>query len=173
MIEYRTGNVIDAALASDRNIILAHVVNDLGVMGAGVALEIANRWSWVCDEYVAFQTAHTSTGDLLGEIQFVDVEYPRLTVCNMFAQRGVRSASNRRPLDYLLLERCLRELGACTIESPDWEIWMPRIGCGLAGGEWSVVESLIDTTLGKLGVTTVVFDLEHASDLQDLMSQER
>jgi hypothetical protein len=36
---------------------------------------------------------------------------------------------------------------------------MPRIGCGLAGGEWSQVEAVIAATLLAGGIDVFVFDL--------------
>ncbi len=35
---------------------------------------------------------------------------------------------------------------------------MPRIGCGLAGGKWEVIEPLIDKTLIKNHIITTVYD---------------
>ena len=37
-------------------------------------------------------------------------------------------------------------------------VHMPRIGCGLAGGEWSQIEPLIDKTLIAAGVNVYVYD---------------
>jgi len=41
-------------------------------------------------------------------------------------------------------------------------VHMPRIGCGLAGGEWSTIEAIIERTLIPAGVAVVVCDLEEA-----------
>jgi hypothetical protein len=37
---------------------------------------------------------------------------------------------------------------------------MPRIGCGLAGGEWSKVEPLIEEHLCGAGLAVTVYDFE-------------
>ena len=37
---------------------------------------------------------------------------------------------------------------------------MPRIGCGLAGGKWSVVEPLIEQQLVAAGVAVTVYDYD-------------
>jgi O-acetyl-ADP-ribose deacetylase (regulator of RNase III) len=37
-------------------------------------------------------------------------------------------------------------------------VHMPRIGCGLAGGEWSKVEPIIRETLSKAGIEVTVYD---------------
>jgi hypothetical protein len=36
---------------------------------------------------------------------------------------------------------------------------MPRIGCGLAGGQWSEIEPIIERTLLAAGVEVYVYDL--------------
>jgi hypothetical protein len=38
-------------------------------------------------------------------------------------------------------------------------VHMPRIGCGLAGGEWSRIEPLIVNSLCEKGVDVTVYDL--------------
>lgn len=38
-------------------------------------------------------------------------------------------------------------------------IHMPRIGAGLAGGDWSVIERLVDEALSDRGLDVTVYDL--------------
>jgi hypothetical protein len=38
-------------------------------------------------------------------------------------------------------------------------VHMPRIGCGLAGGEWGRVESIVRDTLCAEGIEVTVYDL--------------
>jgi hypothetical protein len=37
---------------------------------------------------------------------------------------------------------------------------MPRIGCGLAGGQWENVEPLISEELGEKNVQVIIYDLQ-------------
>ncbi len=37
-------------------------------------------------------------------------------------------------------------------------VHMPRIGCGLAGGKWEVVEPLIEEHLSAKGVAVTIYD---------------
>ena len=39
-------------------------------------------------------------------------------------------------------------------------VHMPRIGCGLTGGEWPEIEKIIDETLCAAGVEVFVYDFE-------------
>jgi hypothetical protein len=36
---------------------------------------------------------------------------------------------------------------------------MPRIGCGLAGGDWNKIEAIINETLGEKGLDVTVYDI--------------
>jgi hypothetical protein len=36
---------------------------------------------------------------------------------------------------------------------------MPRIGCGLAGGKWDLIEPLLDEYLAMAGLDVCVYDL--------------
>lgn len=37
---------------------------------------------------------------------------------------------------------------------------MPKIGTGLAGGEWNIIENIIEETLCKKGIEVIVFEKE-------------
>lgn len=82
-------------------------------------------------------------------------------VVNMIAQRGIKWVGNGPPLSYLYLWRCLVQLRdfAANTQSGRSSVHMPRIGCGLAGGQWPIVEALIEGTLCKADVPVFVYDL--------------
>ena len=82
-----------------------------------------------------------------------------IEVANMIAQRGLRSpGSDVMPLDYGALGDCLWEV-ARRAEHHAASVHMPRIGCGLGGGDWGVVEKLIEAEL-CLYADVFVYDLE-------------
>lgn len=114
----------------------------------------------------------------LGEIQLVKVEdnHGIIFVANMVAQDGYVSESNPVALRYDHLMTCLMKLGNWVrrykkirrpmyMHRPDSTrstIHMPRIGCGLAGGEWSEVAKCVEGLLG----------IEHDVYIYDLYDQE-
>ncbi len=77
--------------------IIAHISNDVGAFGAGVAGQIAKKWPNVKAHYLEVK----KTGYVLGCSQIVRVS-PRLSIVNMIAQHGLRSSSN--PTDYRALD---------------------------------------------------------------------
>ena len=87
----------------------------------------------------------------LGEIQCVKIN-DNLSVVNMIAQRGVSWMNESPPIRYDALEKCLNQIEIK-------EVHMPRIGCGLAGGNWNEIEKIICRTLLAKGCTVYVYDL--------------
>lgn len=156
MIEYLVGDATDPGTTGAR--IIAHVVNDIGRWGRGFVLSVTKRYptaeaayrEWnkgERDQHIPFN---------LGEVQFVHVA-PNIVVANMIAQRGVDTILDMPPIRYDALEICLIRLRSFA-QRYDASVHMPRIGCGLAGGEWSKVEKLVSHTLAD--VKTLVYDFD-------------
>ncbi len=144
----------DATLpVGDDPAVIVHVCNDIGAWGAGFMLALSAR-----DKRPEW--AYKSRKDRkLGEIQII-LDYAgddSISVVNMIAQHGVGGPGPN--IRYAWLWHCLEKvrnyafnLGAC--------VHMPRIGCGLGGGDWNVVEALIENTLCKGNVPVFVYDLK-------------
>lgn len=77
-------------------------------------------------------------------------------VANMIAQHDVVTLNGTPPIRYDALRNCLSELRGMAVDCRA-SIHMPRIGCGLAGGEWSRVEQLIEQELHDIDVTVYDF----------------
>lgn len=143
--------------------VIAHVCNDIGKWGAGFSGAISKRWKGP-EEYFKKQYKWAKPRPKLGDVQW---NFPELDigVVNMIAQHGVRSLLEPTPIRYDALERCLEATAegarACAgIEELNRQrltFHMPRIGCGLAGGDWERVEPLIDEVLWDIDV--YVYDL--------------
>jgi O-acetyl-ADP-ribose deacetylase (regulator of RNase III) len=119
-------------------------------------LALSKRWEEPESAYRAWYA--DGTGFARGAVQFVQVE-PYVWVANLIGQRGTKTGSSGPPVRYEAIAAGLakvaekaRELGA--------SVHMPRIGCGLAGGEWSKVEPLIQQHLCSAGVAVTVYDFE-------------
>ena len=155
MISYINGDATVPIIEKGVRII-THIVNDAGKFGAGFSGALTKRWKVVGEEYFgAMRPRWGSAKFKLGDVQwtFIEPMEPELTVCNLFAQHGVRHQSNRSPIRYDALDQCLQKLaeGARGLEGevrvPSWRklvtIHLPRIGTGLAGGSWDKIEPLI------------------------------
>lgn len=81
-----------------------------------------------------------------------------LWVCNMIGQHKTISNSNGiPPIRYEAVEKCLEKLSNEALQL-NASIHMPRIGCGLAGGKWEEIESIIERTLLRNNVKVYVYD---------------
>jgi|SRR5690606_6939258 len=153
-ITYLEGDA--TAPVGDDTKIICHVCNDVGGWGAGFVLALSKRRPEPEARYRAWYSQGESAGFRLGAVQLVEVE-ASLLVANMVAQRGVRAAGGVPPLRYDALRECLTTLGEQAV-SRHASVHMPRIGCGLAGGSWPEVESIIDATLVAASVPVHVYD---------------
>jgi O-acetyl-ADP-ribose deacetylase (regulator of RNase III) len=134
--------------------IICHICNDRGRWGKGFVLALSARWPGPEQAYREWFRSGEGFG--LGAVQFVQVG-PNTWVANMVGQHGLRGGRTP-PIRYGAVEQCLgmvaekaKELGA--------SVHMPRIGCGLAGGQWDLIEPLILKTLCEAGVPVTIYDL--------------
>ncbi len=138
--------------------IICHVCNDIGGWGRGFVLAVSRRWKEPEVEYRKWHAAGTAGEFSLGAVQFVQVE-PYIWVANMIGQRGVNTGSSGPPIRYEAIAACLQQVAV-----KSWElgasVHMPRIGCGLAGGDWSKIEPLIEEHLVGSGIPVTVYDFE-------------
>lgn len=139
--------------------IIGHQCNCRGVMGSGVALAIKNRWPKAYDDY---RTAYHRQELVLGRAihSYVDFEKPLVVshLCgqNLFGKKGLYT-------DYTALYKALEAMKNMqwayqNVYSRELQLYLPYgIGCGLAGGDWKIVEPMIekimpDVILCKWGV---------------------
>lgn len=155
MIEVRVGDVLTAP---ERPLIIAHVLSNTGAYGAGFARDVARTWPHVRARFVAWHRGRLPVGAppfRLGEVDYVPAG-GGVKVANMVAQRGLRSASNRHPVDYNALTVCLHSV-ADVARRDTATVVMPRIGCGLGGSSWDRIGPIVERTLAD--VPTAVYDL--------------
>lgn len=160
-LKYVTGDATIPEAAGHRLII--HVCNDIGAWGAGFVLAVTKRWKKPEDEYKKWFRG--KTGFKLGEIQNVDVQSDT-TVVNMVAQHDLgKDEDGQIPLRYDALETCLDKVGELAIKTGS-SIHAPRFGAGLAGGEWSKIETLIVERLIRRGINVTIYDLPAAAEVK-------
>lgn len=144
--------------------IIAHICNDVGAWGSGFVVALSRRSPLPEMAYrIWFKNPeHYSEPFALGSVQLAGFDTHNVLVANMIAQRGVRHHPAAPPaVDYAALHRCLHRLGAQAVKRDCFSVHMPRIGCGLGGGDWGAVETLITANLvERYGIQVTVYDLE-------------
>ena len=154
-IEYVQGDATQPI--GDGPKVIAHVCNDVGGWGRGFVVALSARWPQPEAAYRAWHRDRDSNDFELGAVQLVAVD-EALWVANIVGQHGLNHGPAGPPVRYEAIEAGLGDL-ADEAETLGASVHMPRIGCGLAGGEWSVVERIIDRSLVIAGVPVTVYDL--------------
>ena len=142
MILYKQGNIL-SPVEEDKITIICHQVNCKGIMGAGLAKQIRSRWPEVYNRYRHFCYDRLS-GGILGHCQLVKAD-SCTWVANLFGQLSY--GTDKKQTDYDALERALNTLRLQIVQNKQFSDVTVRIpynmGCGLAGGNWNVVNSII------------------------------
>ena len=156
-IKYVTGDATSPV--GDGKKLIIHVCNIVGAWGAGFVLALSRKWKQPEKAYLAMKIY------ILGEYGLVRVEED-ITICNLIGQESTRGRNRTAalpPVRYVAIEKALKTVAhdyALAKEANlDFSIHMPRIGSGLAGGNWKVIETIIEETLCKAGVSVTVYDL--------------
>ena len=152
-IQYRKGDA--TAPQSENNKIIVHICNDMGGWGKGFVMAISKRWKKPENQYREW--FKSKDGFELGKVQFVQVEED-LWVANLIGQHKINKDENgNAPIRYDAIEDGLKEVASFAKES-NASVHMPRIGCGLAGGKWEMIEPIILQRLSNNDVEVVVYD---------------
>lgn len=148
-----SGDLIDLAKQKKFDVIV-HGCNCFCAMGKGIARNIR-------DEFPAAYTAdcRTKKGDKskLGKCGLVYIPQYDLTVVNAYTQYDFRGPNPN--IDYNAIRSCFSLL-AKLLKDPKYEnprIGYPKIGAGLARGDWSTISKIIDEELDGFDHTLVEY----------------
>lgn len=135
--------------------IIVHICNDKNRWGAGFVLALNKKWS----EPERMYRELDETKRQLGYVQYVQVD-SNIIVVNMIGQHDIKPNSmGVPPIRYSAVKECLQQVDKTAVELFDnATIHMPRIGCGLAGGNWEIMEAVIKSSIKKSQV--IVYDFK-------------
>lgn len=138
--------------------IIAHVCNDVGGWGRGFVVALSRRWPEPENAYRAWYSSKSHEQPFaLGEVQFVSVSSDTW-VANMIGQRDIRPHKGVPPVRYEAIRTALSKVAAFAA-SKGASVHMPRIGSGLAGGDWAQVAAIVKDELLDKSIATYVYDL--------------
>jgi O-acetyl-ADP-ribose deacetylase (regulator of RNase III) len=157
--------------------IITHICNDVGGWGKGFVLAISNKWknpeaeyrNWfnskelnptdtVQFERLEWYDRYSNEKEFkLGNVQFIKADNDTW-IANMIAQTGIKpNKDGEPPIRYTFVRECLARVKEFA-KRHNASIHMPRIGCGLAGGEWSEIEPIIKHELIAHEIDVTVYD---------------
>ena len=142
------GDLIELAKSGEFNLI-AHGCNCKCQMGKGIALTIKKEFP---EAYKV--DCQTVKGDesKMGTCSVAECLDGKLTVVNAYTQyhwKGKAVLAN-----YDAIRSCMRWIKE---NYPDKKIGLPKIGAGLAKGDWNTIQSIMEEELNGLDVTLVEY----------------
>lgn len=153
------GNAISGFLEVDELNVFIHGANCQCTMRSGIAREVVQRLPELYDADKETRTLYRYPDDKLGLISYVN--YPNNKYAyNLYTQ--LYYGRDRRHLNYGALARSVhlayQHVSQQLKGQYDINVAMPRVGCGLAGGDWDIVEEIL-TYANTPRFNFYVFDL--------------
>jgi len=141
-------NYVKGDLIRDRKDfdIIIHGCNCFCMMGAGIAAQVARV---IPEAYEVDKKTEKGDGSKLGGYSAVLVD--DVTIINAYTQ--YHGGAN---YDYSAIRSAMRKI------AEDFDkgqiVGLPKIGAGIAGGDWNVIESIIAEELKDFDVTVVIWE---------------
>jgi len=147
MIRERDGNLITLAKEGHFDVI-THGCNCFCTMGAGIAPQMAREFD--CDGFPMEDRRHYGDINKLGTIDYG--MKGELAVVNSYTQYRYgrnHADGDKRPVDYEAIALSMRKINHIFRGKT---IGLPKIGAGLAGGDWYRIRRIIEDELKDMDV---------------------
>jgi O-acetyl-ADP-ribose deacetylase (regulator of RNase III) len=146
--------------------IMAHQVNCQGIMGAGLAKSIREKYPDVYSMYKQFCTDNHNDKSLLGAAIGVATE-DRHIIYNLFGQ--YIWGRDTQQTDYDAFQRSVIRMIYDIRYDGDDELTLyiaipHRIGCGLAGGNWEIIKRILEEIEEKYNVIFIAYKYKYGKD---------
>lgn len=146
-MDYRKGNLLNQVGIG----IIVHGCNAQGVMGAGFAKQLATKYP---EAFLAYKNGlQIEKENPLGKVYYHTVfhcEDRQFVIANAITQATTRTYVGQKCTSYDAVDQAMEKIfGDFSIENsyrdfgPNFQIHMPKIGAGLGGGNWEVIETII------------------------------
>lgn len=145
MITYKKGNLLDTP-----DMLIAHGCNAQGVMGSGVAKAIRDKYPKAFDDYQQavydFKYPRNHLGRMISSAQ------PDGRIILNCVTQDQYGKDGKKYVSYDAIDTCMNKIqkGMFGLST---NVSMPKIGAGLGGGEWSIIEAIINHRLHDYNVT--------------------
>ena len=152
MLKFEKGNIVTGNYP-----IFCQQVNCKGVMGAGLAKQIKEKYPEVYNYYKPFCDDGVAE---LGACNYIPTKDKRICIC-MYAQDGY--GRNKRYTDYEAFKKCLEHIEFFMKFHPKNKpsIAFPYgIGCGLAGGDWYIILGMLKDFAEKIPQDVIIVEKE-------------
>jgi O-acetyl-ADP-ribose deacetylase (regulator of RNase III) len=125
-------------IGEGHKVVLLHGCNCFHTMGGGIALYLKNKYPEI---YEADLITKYGDREKLGGFSYEEINN-NLTIANCYTQHGY---GNDRV--YVESDAIFNSVSRVCEYYPNHYILMPKIGCGLAGGDWKEIKPIINSAL--------------------------
>lgn len=146
-MNYISGDLLEQAKNNHFDVII-HGCNCFNTMGAGIAKAIKSEFP---EAFEVDQKTKKGDREKLGTITVA--QHGNLFIVNAYTQ--YEFSRTKKPFDYDAFHSCLRLIKG---RFSGKRIGLPKIGAGLAGGDWVLIEKILKEELGNEDVTVVIKD---------------
>jgi O-acetyl-ADP-ribose deacetylase (regulator of RNase III) len=148
MIKHVVGDLVRDA---EQYEVIMHGCNCFCVMGAGIAPQIKAKFP---EAYAADCATTAGDENKMGTITHTTNGKP--IVVNMYTQYDTKGRrSGQMDFDYDAFRKALKEVRA---KFSGKMMAMPKIGAGLAGGDWEIIERILEDEMRGEYVTVVTWE---------------
>lgn len=154
MIKYVKGDLIQ--LAKDGHFtVIGHGCNCFNTMGAGIAKQIKENFIqvWEADKETV-KGNRDKLGKYTGAFVFNAETLNGFWVLNLYTQYYYSWEAT--VIDFDAVRKCMTQLRQNF--GPHHKIGLPKIGSDLAGGDWEIIEKIIEEELDGCDVTVVEYE---------------
>lgn len=144
MIQYLKGNLMDVKTG-----IIVHGCNAQGVMGSGVAKAVKEMYPIAFSQYERDVKKWDSLKEtMLGKISVVMTQNHSAIIVSAITQD--KYGTDRRQVNYEAVHVAFERI---KYNMPFWQVKdrtinIPKIGAGLGGGNWKIIETIINEVIG-------------------------
>jgi len=161
IINYVEGDCLESVVEGLK--FIPHVCNDIGGYGSGFVAALNARWDaprvnykkWHSDKI--WKVGDTSIPFALGQVQYVQVEPKNTIICNMIGQHMMgQDEKGNAPIRYLAVAQAMDRVRK-VVSKNGGSIHAPMFGAGLAGGDWNILEALIQEIWINNDIPTTIY----------------
>ncbi len=148
---YKKGDILKA-----KEDIICHQVNVDGCMGGGLARQIANKYPCIEEAYQNFcKKNEFSFRNLKGIVLFYEIpNQENKYIANCFTQTKKFTTSYQHIIECFTSLLNFAKKSNLTVAVPY------KYGCGIANGDWNIVDRIFDDLSRKFNIDIVVYKLE-------------
>ena len=155
-IKYIKGDATEPIIIGDKYSVICHCCNALGAWGKGFVVPLGQKYPIAREKYLKF-IKMTKEENRFGSVSFAKAT-DNIIVANIIGQYNIYPKDGKIPLDYEALEKGFRSvIEMFQTNNIPLTVHMPKIGCGLAGGDWNRVEEIIKNTFINSNIEVYVY----------------